>query len=368
MAQPGRRLKLLRAGAAEAPSAAELIAALPYAVLVISPDGLIAQVNAAAEALLNTSEGHLIGLDLAKMIGLPDRPPLSSDDPFMAYDVDIRTPKGVQLRADISASPLAERPGWRLITLASGLAAPRSGYLRERAPQRVAISMAAMLAHEIKNPLSGIRGAAQLLERQSADAGAKSMTKLIRDEVDRVAGLIDQMQGFTDTRTLERTPENIYAILDHVRALAASGFAQGLAIRDSYDPSLPPVLVHRDSLIQVLVNLLKNASEAIDPKSGKITITTAYRHGVSVSVEGGARRLVLPIELCIIDNGPGPPRELVENLFEPFVSSKSSGRGLGLALADKLMRDMGGMIQFAREGDPERTVFRLLLPRAGGKK
>ena len=349
------------------PSPAELIAALPSALLVIAPDSRIAQVNAAAEALLNTSETHLIGKVLSDIIALPKRFANAGETPFAAYDLDVSIRKAAALRIDITASPLVDHPGWRLITLHGGTAAQRMGQVRERGAGRAAVSMAAMLAHEIKNPLSGIRGAAQLLEGQVADAGGKRMTVLIRDEVDRIAALIDQMQGFTDTRAQVCAPENIYAILDHVRTLAANGFARDVEIADSYDPSLPPVLVHRDSLVQILINLLKNACEAIPKKGGKVTITTAYRHGVSISVDGGARRLVLPIELCVIDNGPGPPRELIEHLFEPFVSSKSSGRGLGLALAEKLMRDMGGMIQFSREGAPERTVFRLLLPRAGGK-
>ncbi len=359
-------MKLWRRVMADAPLADDLIAALPSAVLVIDPAGQIAQVNAATEALLNTSEGHLIGERLSEVVALPLRFDAASDAPFMAYDVDVSTRKRAALRVDMSVSPLADYAGWRLITLHGGTAAQRMEQVRGRSGTRAAVSMAAMLAHEIKNPLSGIRGAAQLLEAQSNDDAARRMTTLIRDEVDRIAALIDQMQGFTDTRSLVCQPENIYAILDHVRNLAGNGFAKELTVRDAFDPSLPPVLVHRDGLIQVLINLLKNASEAAGPE-GNILITTAYRHGVSVSLDGGERRVALPIELCVIDDGPGPPPHLAETLFEPFVSSKSSGRGLGLALADKLMRDMGGMIQFTREGRPEHTVFRLLLPRAGGK-
>ena len=220
-----------------------------------------------------------------------------------------------------------------------------------------------MLAHEIKNPLSGIRGAAQLLDKAVGEDG-NALTKLIRDEVDRIATLIDRMEAFTDDRPLARKAENIYAIIDHVRALAESGFGERIDIRDAFDPSLPPVLVDRDSMIQIILNLLKNAAEAVPSgKRGIVTLTTGYRHGVAVPGEGG-RRLSVPIELCIIDDGPGPPSEIADHLFEPFVSSKSSGRGLGLALVDKLVRDNGGIIQFAREGTPERTVFRILLPRA----
>jgi len=350
----------------DSPQPGDLIAGLPSALLVVDPEGKVAQVNAAAESLLNTSEGHLIGQPIARVIVLPQLFDRGADEPFAAFDVDVPMLKGMLLRIDVASVPIAGHPGWRMISLHGTTAAQRLAQDRGRSGARYAVHMAQILAHEIKNPLSGIRGAAQLLQGQ-VDADGARMTRLIRDEVDRIAALIDQMQGFTDTRALERKPENIYAILDHVRELAGNGFARGVTIKDSYDPSLPPVLVHRDSLIQILINLLKNAGEAINPRSGRITLTTAYRHGVSVSLEGGAKRLLLPIELCVIDNGPGPPPHVVENIFEPFVTSKSSGRGLGLALADKLMRDMGGMIQFAREGDPPQTVFRLLLPRAGGK-
>jgi two-component system, NtrC family, nitrogen regulation sensor histidine kinase GlnL len=235
--------------------------------------------------------------------------------------------------------------------------------LTHRAAARSVSGMATMLAHEIKNPLSGIRGAAQLLEAR-ADPEARRMTRLIRDEVDRVTGLIDRMEQFTDDRALMRSPENIYAIIDHARAVAVAGFAGNIDIRDAFDPSLPPVLVHRDSMVQVILNLMKNASEAVAAGTrGTMWLTTRYRQGVSVPAFSGAR-LSLPIELCVIDDGPGPPADIADHLFEPFISSKSSGRGLGLALVDKLVRDNGGIVQFAREGDPERSLFRILLPRA----
>ncbi len=360
-------MKLARLGYGEAPSAIDLIAGLPTAILVVDPEDNVAQVNAAAEALLNTSDRHLIGRPLQKIIALPKHFERGADAPFAAYDVDIEMLKGALQRIDISSSPLAGFAGWRMISLHGATAAQRMGQDRGRGGARYAVHMAEMLAHEIKNPLSGIRGAAQLLANQVDDDVGMRMTVLIRDEVDRIAALIDQMQGLTDTRACDRKPENIYAILDHVRDLVSTGFGRGVDVRDAFDPSLPPVMVHRDSLIQILINLLKNACEAIDADTGYVKITTAYRHGVSVSVDGGVRRLSLPIELCVIDNGPGPPGDVADNLFEPFITSKASGRGLGLALADKLIRDMGGLIQFAREGNPERTVFRLLLPRAGGK-
>jgi len=248
-----------------------------------------------------------------------------------------------------------------VLTLTGGAASQTKGQrLDRRERSRSAIGAAAMLAHEIKNPMAGIRGAAQLLDAHIS-SDAQALTALIRDEVDRVTALIDRMEAFTDDRKLERRSENIYAILEHARAVALAGFGERITIDDAYDPSLPPVLVHRDSLVQVILNLLRNAAEAVPQgRLGAVTIATRYSPGVSVSV--GAARHALPVEVAIIDDGPGPPEAVIDHLFEPFVSSKASGRGLGLALVDKLIRDNGGMVQFSRENG--RSVFRILLPRA----
>jgi two-component system nitrogen regulation sensor histidine kinase GlnL len=345
------------------PGADVLIAAMPSALIVLDGGGRIAAVNAAAEIFLNASASYLMHKPFGMVIRLPESclAGLREEAVFASFGCIVERPREGRTRIDFHSTALPDHDGWRLVSLHGAAAAQAIG--ERRTGSRTAIGVAAMLAHEIKNPLSGIRGAAQLLDAEASVDGRR-MTKLIRDEVDRVAGLIDRMEQFTDNRPLERKAENIYAILDHARAVASSGFGLNIDIKDQFDPSLPPVLVHRDSIVQVLLNLLKNASEAVPRgKNGTIWITTGYRHGVSVPGEGG-RRLSVPIELCIIDDGPGPPPEIVEHLFEPFVSSKSSGRGLGLALVDKLVRDNGGIIQFAREGAPERSVFRMLLPRA----
>jgi two-component system nitrogen regulation sensor histidine kinase GlnL len=349
----------------DAPTAAELVAGLPTPLLVIDPDGVITEANGAAENLLNLSRTSLIGRAAETLIG-GQLAAVPHDAPFAAYDVELTVPdEQRRRRADITAAPLADRPGWRVITI-HGLAPT---HIVSRLPERqggtlTAAGAAAMLAHEIKNPLSGIRGAAQLLEG-TCDEGSRDLTRLIRDEVDRVAALIDRMEGFTDTRPLELGPQNIHAILAHVREVAAQGFARDFVLREVYDPSLPAVLGHRDALIQVLLNLLKNAAEAMQGSEGAtITLTTAYRHGVSVRTRGRAGHQALPIEICVIDEGPGAPEEIAEHLFVPFVTSKRTGTGLGLALVDKLIADLGGMIEYAREGQPARTVFRLRLPRA----
>jgi two-component system, NtrC family, nitrogen regulation sensor histidine kinase GlnL len=346
---------------ASAPGADAIVAAVPVALVILDRDGCIGGINAAAEIFLNAGASALLHKPFGSVLRLPPAclDGLRNEAHFKAFDVTVEFPRGGRARVDFHATPLVDHPGWRLVTLHG--AAAGQGIGERRRTSHAAVGAAAMLAHEIKNPLAGIRGAAQLLDAD-ATAKARSMTQLIRTEVDRVTALIDRMEQFTDDRPLVRTPENIYAIIDHARRVAANGFAAGIEIRDAFDPSLPPVLVHRDSMIQVILNLMKNASEAVGPVHGSILLTTRYRQGVAVPADGG--RLSVPIELCVIDDGPGPPPEIADHLFEPFVSSKASGRGLGLALVDKLVRDNGGIVQFAREGQPERTVFRLLLPRA----
>ncbi|MEY4502486.1 MAG: hypothetical protein RIS52_2376 [Pseudomonadota bacterium] len=348
----------------EAPTSDEIFAASPTAVLLVDPYGVIHRVNSAAEVLLNSSANAITGNALGAVLRLPKSYEPSSDTAFSAYDLVIQTHRGAVFRADLIVTPLSERAGWRLVSLQAGAASHRMGHQLDRAPGLAAVRIAAMLAHEIKNPLSGIRGAAQLLGR-SSEGASNRLTTLIRDEVDRVTALIDRMEGFTDGRPIVCQGENIYAIIDHARAVALSGFGERLAIVENYDPSLPPVLVHRDSLVQVILNLLKNAAETADEgQVRRVTLSTAFRHGVSIANDESGEKMSLPIELAISDDGPGAPAEIADHLFDPFVSSKPKGHGLGLALVDKLVRDMGGIVQYARVGTPEQTTFRLLLPRA----
>ncbi|MGN6269241.1 MAG: two-component system sensor histidine kinase NtrB [Sphingomonas sp.] len=348
---------------AGSPSADELLAALPVAVLAIAPDGSIARANPEAEQLLNMSERSMVGQPLDAIVSPPAIVPQEGQG-FAAFDTAIETARAGRLRLDYLEAPLADQPGWRTITLHHAATSRRIGVTGDRAGgARAAIGAAAMLAHEIKNPLSGIRGAAQLIAGDGDADG--ELTRLIVTEVDRIAALIDGMQGFTDTRPLQPAAENIYPLLDHARRVALAGFARGVTIEERFDPSLPPALIDRDGFLQIVLNLLKNACEATrEASEPRIVLTTAYRHGMAASVALGAPRVPLPIELCVIDNGPGAPIEIADHLFDPFVSGKPEGQGLGLALVDKLAGDMGGIVQYAREGEPEMTVFRLLLPRA----
>lgn len=355
---------------AAGPAASDVLSALPTPVLVIDDGGRIVSANGAAETFLNASQtllrerGWDALLPPGSALGSLLREAMTATGHFSAYDIEISLIGGMRQRADMLVAPLVDAPGWRTISFQTrSVASMVDRQISHQGAARSAEGVAAMLAHEIKNPLSGIRGAAQLLA-QNADPDGQELTDLICAEVDRIAKLVDRMEGFTDTRPLDRAPENIHAILGHVRKVAEQGFARGITVRERYDPSLPAVLGNRDVLIQAFLNLLKNAAEAIAEQGGEIMLTTAYRHGLRVSVRGSDRRVSVPIEICVIDTGPGAPADVEGHLFEPFVSSKRTGTGLGLALVAKVVGDHGGIVEYVRTEQPPRTIFRVLLPMA----
>lgn len=349
-----------------APAAADIFASLPVAALLIAPDNSIADANSRAEALLNMARTAIVGSDIARTVRIEEQNMRlhlwQSDKPLAAYDISLHAGRNAALKADVMIAPLSEHEGWRIVTIHVQSLAQTIGGRRTAGGTRSAMGAAAILAHEIKNPLSGIRGAAQLLAG-AAEGYDTALTKLICDEVDRIAALIDRMQDFTTERPLECSATNIYPVLDQVIGIISAGVGANVRITRKYDPSLPPARCNADALTQIVLNLLKNACEAVGAvKKPAIRIETAFRHGVSVMLGEGKGNAVLPIEILVIDNGPGVPTNIRDDLFNPFISTKRDGQGLGLALVDKLVRDMNGFVQHSRDDAAKETMFRILLP------
>jgi two-component system nitrogen regulation sensor histidine kinase GlnL len=344
--------------------------AIASAVICVDAGNRVQMVNAAGEQLFESTSTHLRGVPLTDLIpeynpiyGLIDMARMNHST-FSEYGVVLDTPRTGQRTITVRVSPLTEYENWVAISLHELSMALKIGqHMNNRDAARSVTAMAALLAHEVKNPLSGIRGAAQLLESGMPEED-RQLLRLIIDETDRIVALVDRMEVFSDNRPLEREAVNIHRVLEHVRMVAENGFAKHVRFVESYDPSLPPVLGNRDQLIQVLLNLVKNAAEACPSHGAEIVLSTAYQHGLRLRVPGGSVT-DLPLVISVRDNGEdGIPDDLKGNLFDPFVSTKPKGSGLGLPLAAKIINDHGGIIEF--DSLPGRTVFSIILPMAKG--
>jgi two-component system nitrogen regulation sensor histidine kinase GlnL len=348
-----------------------ILASVPMPILVVGHENRICFANDAAEGFFQLSRTQLARQALDDI--LPFGSPLfgmldevrSANATYREHRLDLSTPRtGRGLVCDLYAAPLPDGNGDIVLLLQpQSLADKFSRQLNHRGAARSVTGMAAVLAHEIKNPLFGIRGAAQLLDGTVPEQD-RVFTTLIRDETDRIVKLVDSMEVFSDQRPIEREPVNIHEVFERVKQGAQSGFANHINFVEQYDPSLPSVLGNKDQLVQIFLNLVKNAAEAIgsEANSGEIIISSAFRPGVRLSVAGSREKLQLPLEFTIQDNGHGVNPDLLPYLFDPFVTSKSSGTGLGLALVAKLVGDHGGVIEC--DSTPGRTKFTVLLPKS----
>jgi two-component system nitrogen regulation sensor histidine kinase GlnL len=355
-----------------------IIEALPAAILVIDGAGRCRAMNGAAESLLGVGRKNLLGRRLNEIV-FADCPLFTlveqcghGGSAVSDAEMSIEGPRLHLAHLSVEVAPLDDPDDMVVVSM-------RDRHLEMRMARQTAAAesaqsvraMAGMLAHEIKNPLAGIRGAAQLLESKVSPAEA-ALAALIREEADRIVGLVNGVEIFADDRVPALSPVNVHEALDHVCKLARVSFARNIGLRETYDPSLPAVRGNRDLLIQIFLNLIKNAAEACDrgpneapggtasERSGEIMVTTSYQAGFRIGERNKAHRQPRRIAVTIADDGPGVPEALLGNLFDPFVSGKPGGRGLGLPLVAKLVRAHNGVIEFSSR--PGQTRFTILLP------
>ncbi len=347
----------------------EVMEFFPHAVIIVEKSLQVLFANQAAQSFFSISNAVLRTRTLAYFF--PEDSPLlalvaqviKSGNSINEYQMALSSPRlARQDIVDIYAVPLGEaRDQVLLVIQQRNMAQKIERQIAQQGIARSVSGMAAILAHEIKNPLSGIRGAAQLLET-GLGADDKVLTRLVCAETDRICKLVDQMEEFGDQRLDLFARVNIHSVLEYVKKVAENGCARRVRIIEEYDPSLPELHGDHDRLVQVFLNLVKNAAESIDreKKDGTIIIRSAYRPGMKLTLPGTGAKVSLPIEIQVEDNGKEISEDLRPHLFDPFISSKPGGKGLGLALVAKIVADHGGTIEY--DSSPERTVFRVLLP------
>jgi two-component system nitrogen regulation sensor histidine kinase GlnL len=343
-----------------------ILESLSIAVIAVDAHDLVTDANATAEVLLGQSRALLRGMPLQDVIAA-DNPLFgliaaarSQQISVTEYDLSLGGPRLEASHIAVEIAPLAERPGHVVIAMINRRIERRiSQQQMGRDATRSVRAMAGMLAHEVKNPLSGIRGAAQLLEGKLTGADLQ-LAELIREETDRIVALINRMEMFTDDRAPRLEAVNIHEVLDRVRRLAQHGVGAAIEFQMRYDPSLPPVSGNRDMLIQAFFNLIRNAAEACPTEGGMITLSTSYHTGLRLGERNRTWRHKRCVCVTIEDNGCGIPAHIQGSLFDPFVSEKPGGKGLGLALVAKIVQDHAGIIEFTSELG--HTQFAVILP------
>lgn len=349
----------------------QLWTSLPVPVLLIDDHDMIIAINPAAEGFFNASQKSMCAAPVWDKVAV-DAPLEEAFDrcrrdqsSLYVNDVDVGGGNRPPLLCNIQISPYDREAGSMLF-----LIQPRefSGRLGNRTSSnsaaKSAIGMAEMLAHEIKNPLAGITGAAQLLSMNLPQEDLE-LTDLIVEETRRIVKLLEQVEQFGNLRAPQMSAVNIHDILDRTRKSAMVGFGAHMKFVEDYDPSLPEALCDPDQLHQVILNLIKNACEASGGKPGEIRLRTYYEHSLRLRRRDGSGN-TLPLQIEIQDDGPGLPEDIASDIFDPFVSGRENGTGLGLALVSKIIADHGGWIGV--DSVPGRTVFKISLPIAPSEK
>lgn len=344
-----------------------LWSSLPVPAILLDAEERIADMNPAAEGFMNNSTKWLLGQPIWDKLAI-DAPleeslarARANGTPLFVNDVDVGTGSRAPLVCNVQIAPVQGKPGWMVMLISPRELAGRMTQNHSvKSAARSAIGMAEMLAHEIKNPLAGITGAAQLLS-MSLTKDDLELTDLIVAETRRIVKLLEQVEQFGNLSPPDRRAVNIHDVLDRARRSALLGFGAHMKIIEDYDPSLPMAHGDPDQLLQVVLNLIKNASEAADSNGGVIRLHSFYEHSFRLRRSDGSGQS-LPLQFEIIDDGPGLPDHIRGDIFDPFVSGRENGTGLGLALVSKIVSDHDGWISV--ESAPGRTVFRISLPMA----
>jgi len=343
---------------------AEIVDQLSTTVMAFDGDLELVAINDAGERLMSSTSAHLLGMPLQELIGgSPDfmravRRVQREGQPFTERNMVLTTSGVGEILVDCTVSPWRSRDVDDRALLVELNNIDRHQLIRTEESMQVQTSITSALirglAHEVKNPLGGIRGAAQLLERELDDSALHEYTQVIIEEADRLRKLVDRMLGPREESV--RTEVNVHSVLERVRQITAAEAVADVHIERDYDPSCPTVFVDHDQLVQACLNVVRNAIQAVSEKGGTVTLRTRVERMFTIGTE--THRLVVRIE--VIDDGPGIARDLRNSIFFPMVSGRPNGSGLGLPLAQTLIRRQGGLIGFTSE--PGHTNFTIWLP------
>ena len=337
---------------------------IPLPSIVLNEDDIVVEVNPPGEGFLNASSKSLKNRSIWELINIGAsleesyKKVKKFNSPLFVTDVKVGANGREPIPCNIQIAPIIGHDGSTILLIAPREIAGRISQSKSvKAAAKSAIGMAEMLAHEIKNPLAGITGAAQLLSMGLSTADLE-ITDLIVAETRRILTLLEQVEQFGNLKPIAPKPLNIHDVIDRARRSAQLGFSAHINFKEEYDPSLPLVYGDPDQLLQVFLNLIKNASEA-QPNNGNIKLRTYFEHSYKLRRADGSGHS-MPIQVEVMDNGPGVSEDIRDEIFDPFVSGRNNGTGLGLALTSKIISDHNGLISL--DSKPGNTVFRISLP------